>query len=167
MIKFEKFNKLDFERLITWIDSEETMIQFSDPLFSYPLTFEQLEYYVKIDNRLLYKIIDPSINKIIGHAEIHIDNENCNARLRHILIGNKQNRNKGYGKAIMKELIRIAFDDLKLHRLDLGVYKFNKQAVKCFRHCGFKKEGILKENKKVGDTYWSTLNMAIINKQKA
>ena len=167
MIKFEKFNKLDFERLINWIDSEESMIQFSGLIFNFPLTHEQLDKYISGDSRLVYKAMDCDSSEIIGHAELNnIDNKNKCARICRILIGDKQNRNKGYGKSIIKELIRIGFNDLQLHRLDLGVFDFNHQAIKCYKDCGFEIEGLLRDTSKVGNEYWSIYNMSIINKEK-
>ncbi|HEY4787948.1 MAG TPA: GNAT family protein, partial [Bacteroidales bacterium] len=156
MIKLEKFEKSDFDRLINWIDSEESMIQFSGPIFSYPITYEQLDKYICADNRIVYKVKDSDSGDIIGHAELNkIDKKNRSARISRILIGDKRNRNKGYGKAIINELIRIGFNDLQLHRLDLGVFDFNHQAMKCYKDCGFEIEGLLKENSRVGDKYWS------------
>lgn len=164
MIRLEKFGKLDYDRLIAWIESEESMIQFSGPIFNFPITPDQLDKYIDSETRIAYKVIDSFSGEVIGHAELNnIDNKNRNARVCRILIGDKQNRNKGFGKAIIKELVRIGFDDLKLHRLDLGVYDFNQQAIKCYKACGFKIEGLLIENSKVGNNYWSTLNMSIIN----
>lgn len=167
MIRLEKFDKSDFDRMINWIDSEETMIQFSGPIFNYPITHEQLDKYIKADSRLVYKIINTDSGEIIGHAEVNnIDNKNKCARICRILIGDKQNRNKGFGKAIIKELIRIGFSDLQLHRLDLGVFDFNHQAIKCYKDCGFEIEGLLKDTTKMGNEYWSIYNMSIINKDK-
>lgn len=165
MIRLEKFDKNDYDRLINWIDSEESMIQFSGPIFNFPITFEQLDKYINADNRVIYKVINSDTSEIIGHAELNnIDKKNSNARICRILIGDKQNRNKGFGKTIIQELIRIGFEDLKLHRLDLGVYDFNEQAIKCYKDCGLEIEGLFKENSKIGNEYWSTYNMSIINR---
>jgi RimJ/RimL family protein N-acetyltransferase len=167
MIRLEKFDESDFERLINWIDSEESMIQFSGPIFNYPITHEQLDKYIAVDNRLVYKVINTDSGEIVGHAELNnIDNKNKSARICRILIGEKPNRNKGFGKAIIKALIQIGFCDLQLHRLDLGVFDFNQQAIKCYKDCGFEIEGLLKDTTKMGSEYWSIYNMSIINKDK-
>ena len=167
MIRLEKFDKSDFDRLINWIDSEVSMIQFSGPIFIYPITHEQLDKYINADNRLVYKAINTDSGEIIGHAEINnIDNKNKSGRICRILIGDTQNRNKGLGKMIIQELTRIGFSDLQLHRLDLGVFDFNHQAIKCYKDCGFEIEGLLKDTTKMEDKYWSIYNMSIINKDK-
>ena len=164
MIKLEKFEKQDYERLINWIESEEALVVFSGSIFSYPLTKKQLDLYLENKNRLIYKVFDTKTNTIIGHAELsNIDTKHETARICRVLVGDKNVRNKGFGTFIIKDLIRIGFEELKLHRLDLGVYDFNKQAIKCYEKCGFEIEGLLKENIKVGSEYWSTYNMGIIN----
>lgn len=164
MIHLEKFDKTDYDRLIRWIDSEEAMVQFSGPMFSYPITEAQLQAYCNAANRLAFRVVETSTNTVIGHAEINnIDIKNSNARICRILIGDTNKRNKGYGKAIIRQLVSIGFEQLKLHRLDLGVFDFNLSAIKCYQQCGFTIEGLLKDNYKVGDVYWSTYNMSIIN----
>ena len=166
MIRFEKFDTSDYERLIGWIDSEESMIQFSGKEFTYPITKEQLDRYISAGNRLIYKIIATDTNQVIGHAELNnIDHRNKNARISRILIGDVGNRNKGFGKAMIKELIRIGFVDLKLHRIDLGVFDFNTQAIKCYEACGFEIEGKLREISRFGGQYWSVYNMSILNNE--
>ncbi len=166
MIRLEKFEKNDFNRLINWIDSEESMVLFSGPIFDYPITHVQLDEYINTDNRLTFRVVDINSSKIIGHAELNnIDLINKNARISRVLVGDKQDRNKGYGKAIINELVNMGFKELKLHRLDLAVYDFNKQAIKCYVDCGFEIEGLFKDNKKVGNKYWSTYNMSIINQE--
>lgn len=164
MIIFEKFEEKDFDRLIDWISTEEEMIQFSGPVFRFPITHAQLEEYISNENRLAFRIKNLETKSIIGHAELNdIDKLNKSARICRVLIGDPNGRNNGYGKQIIKELIQIGFKDLELHRIDLGVYDFNKQAIKCYKDCGFEIEGLMKENNKVGNEYWSTYNMSILN----
>ncbi len=164
MVVLEKFERKDFERLINWIDSEESMIQFSGPAFDYPITISQLENYIGHDNRLVYRVVDSISNEVIGHAEFNnINKKHRSARISRVLIGDISNRNKGYGKAVIKELVRIGFSDMQLHRIDLGVFEFNHQAIKCYKDCGFEIEGLLRDTSRVGEYYWSIYNMSIIN----
>ncbi|WP_243347792.1 GNAT family N-acetyltransferase [Parabacteroides sp. FAFU027] len=166
MIHLEPFDRQDYDRLISWIASEEEMVQFSGPVFTWPVTHEQLEIYRKTPNRLIYRVVEVESNEVIGHAELnHIDTKNKSARICRILIGEERYRNRGFGKAIVRALIHIGFDDLRLHRLDLGVYDFNQPAIKCYQDCGLEIEGLLRENIRVGNSYWSTYNMSILNKR--
>jgi len=166
MIRFEKFEKSDYERLISWVETEESMIQFSGKEFTFPITKKQLDKYVSASNRLIYKVINIDTSEVIGHAELNnIDNKNRNARICRILIGDLKNRNKGFGKKIINELVRIGFVDLKLHRIDLGVFDFNFQAIKCYETCGFEIEGKYKDISRFNGKYWSVYNMSILNQE--
>jgi len=163
-LRLEKFEVGDLDRLLSWIDSPRTMYLFGGSLFEYPVTSEQLDKYVLAENRLIYKVVEETTLEVIGHAELNlIDFKNRSARICRIIIGDQSSRNKGYGKAIIRSLIHIGFNELKLHRLDLGVYDFNMQAINCYKACGFEIEGLLKENIRVGEEYWSTYNMSLLN----
>ena len=39
-------------------------------------------------------------------------------------------RGQGLGPKIIKKLLKKAFEDLGLHRIELGVFAFNKSAIK-------------------------------------
>ncbi len=58
MIALQKFDKTGYERLIRWIDSEDTLMQFAGPAFTFPLTNEQLEKSLKDKNRFAFKVVD-------------------------------------------------------------------------------------------------------------
>lgn len=165
MIALEKFEKSDYDRFISWIETEEFMVQFSGPVFTFPVTHEQLDAYVNAPNRLVYKVVNKETGEVIGHAELNkIDLINSSARICRILIGKEENRGKGYGMAIINALVDIGFNHFKLHRLELGVYDFNTRAIQCYKKCGFEIEGLFRENIRVGNTYWSTYNMSRLNK---
>lgn len=164
MIKLEYFGKEDFPRLIDWIDSKKLMYLFSADNFEYPLNRKQLKKYLKTKNKRIFKVIDKNTNEIIGHADFsNINLKSKSARICRVLIGNQKHRNKGFGTLVIKELIKIGFEEMKLNRIDLGVYDFNTQAIKCYKKCGFEIEGLLKENTRFENEYWSTYNMSIIN----
>ncbi|WP_439127978.1 GNAT family N-acetyltransferase [Polaribacter sp.] len=168
MITLQPFRESDYERLINWIDSEYLMYVFSATIFRFPITKSQLDEYTQQPNRVIYKVMDTNSNEIIGHAELNnINKRSKSARICRVLVGSKKARNKGYGTLIVNELVRVGFEEMNLHRIDLGVYDFNKNAIKCYQKCGFKIEGLLIENTKIGSKYWSTYNMSIINKNYA
>ena len=89
-----------------------------------------------------------------------------NARICRVLIGDKKYRNKGFGSLITNSLVHIGFTKLNLHRLDLGVYDFNTQAINCYEKCGFKIEGLLRDNMRFDKTIWSSYNMSILNSKE-
>lgn len=162
-IKLESFKKSDFKQLINWINSEEFLIQWSGNAFTFPLDEQQLEKYIESANTLAFKVVDEETSDVIGHISLgQIDNINKSARIGKVLVGNTKMRGRSIGKHMMKAVLHIAFDELKLHRVTLGVYDFNTSAISCYEKIGFVKEGLLRESKRVGETYWNLWEMSML-----
>ena len=163
VIKLESFKKSDFKQLINWINSEEFLIQWSGNAFTFPLDEQQLEKYIESANTLAFKVVDEETSDVIGHISLgQIDNINKSARIGKVLVGNTKMRGRSIGKHMMKAVLHIAFDELKLHRVTLGVYDFNISAISCYEKIGFVKEGLLRESKRVGETYWNLWEMSML-----
>ncbi|HDR8032367.1 TPA: GNAT family N-acetyltransferase [Bacillus cereus] len=163
VIKLESFKKSDFKQLINWINSEEFLIQWSGNAFTFPLDEQQLEKYIESANTLALKVVDEETSDVIGYISLgQIDNINKSARIGKVLVGNTKMRGRSIGKHMMKAVLHIAFDELKLHRVTLGVYDFNTSAISCYEKIGFVKEGLLRESKRVGETYWNLWEMSML-----
>ncbi|HDR4537821.1 TPA: GNAT family N-acetyltransferase [Bacillus cereus] len=163
MIKLEIFKKSDFKQLINWINSEEFLIQWSGNAFTFPLDEQQLDKYIESANTLAFKVVDEETSDAIGHISLgQIDNINKSARIGKVLVGNTKMRGHSIGKHMMKAVLHIAFDELKLHRVNLGVYDFNTSAISCYEKIGFIKEGLLRDSKRVGETYWNLWEMSML-----
>lgn len=163
LIKLEPLKRSDFKQLINWIDSEEFLIQWSGNAFTYPLNDQQLEQYIESTNTLAFKVIDEESKEVIGHISLgQIDNINKSARIGKVLVGDTKMRGRSIGKHMLKAVLHIAFEELKLHRVTLGVYDFNTSAISCYEKIGFVKEGLLRESKKVGETYWNLWEMSML-----
>jgi RimJ/RimL family protein N-acetyltransferase len=64
-------------------------------------------------------------------------------------------------------LLKICFEELELHRVDLGVFEFNKAAICCYQHCGFRIEGTSRESFVIEDEYYSVHNLSILDREYA
>ncbi|PQZ53255.1 GNAT family N-acetyltransferase [Bacillus sp. MYb209] len=168
MIRLKYFTRNDFKQLINWIDSEEFLIQWSGNAFTYPLDEQQLDSYIESTNyenanTLAFKVVDEETKKVIGHISLgQIDYINMSARIGKVLVGDTNMRGRSIGKQMMKAVLNIAFKELKLHRVTLGVFDFNTSAITCYEKIGFAKEGLLREVRKVGDTYWNLWEMSML-----
>jgi len=60
-------------------------------------------------------------------------------------IGNPSQRQKGYGTEAMQLLLRFAFHELNLHRLQLSVFSYNEAAIRLYEKLGFTREGAFRE----------------------
>lgn len=173
MIELKYFEREDFQQLIDWINSPEFLLQWGGPGFDYPLNGTQLEKYIENANKdhtdtLVYKVMDHETGKTIGHISLgKIDRKNKSARIGKVLVGDRNTRGKGIGQQMMKEILNIAFDQLQLHRVSLGVFDFNVSAINCYEKVGFMKEGLLRDSRKNGDEYWSLWEMSILENEWA
>lgn len=171
LIKLEKFEISDVQTLASWIPDKEFLLQWGGPAYTFPLTDEQLRAEIGLmssepPKSLMFtaKIVDT--NEVVGHIQLlGIDLVNMSARIGRVLVGNKNLRNKGIGVKMVNEILHIAFETLKLHRVDLGVFDFNKSAIACYEKAGFKIEGTLRDFRKINDEYWSLINMSILEEE--
>lgn len=171
MITLRYFVPSDFQTLIQWVDSPAFLLQWAGSSFHYPLTEAQLEDYVKDANhenatKLIFSVVHKETNDVIGHISLtKIDQRNKSARIGRVLVGNERYRGQGIGELMIEEILKIAFNELKLHRICLGVFDFNLPAIACYEKAGFKKEGLLRDTCKHGETYWSQWEMCILEEE--
>ena len=72
-----------------------------------------------------------------------IDKENGTAEYAIVL--RRQVQGKGYARFATREILRIAFEELGLHKVYLNVWKENTHAVEFYEHMGFRREGEARE----------------------
>jgi RimJ/RimL family protein N-acetyltransferase len=70
-----------------------------------------------------------------------------------ILFGDEAARGRGYGSEAIRLLTDLAFDTMGLHRLFAYVFSINPRAKRAFEKAGFRSEGMLRQDRRVGDEY--------------
>jgi len=171
LIQLKYFTEEDFDLLHSWIHDFTFLHQWAGHSFTYPLTDEQLYKYLEDANqdgasKLIYKAIDKVSNKVIGHISIgRIDQTNENARIGRVLIGDSNYLGKGIGTEMVRQCARIIFEDLEMNRASLGVFDFNKAAIRSYEKAGFVQEGKLRQARKFGDEYWSLIEMSLLKEE--
>ena len=169
MLELQYFMPGDFEQLIEWIDSEALLVNWCGSLFNYPLTHKSLEWYIQDVNDIeksdafIYKAVNSNTGNTIGHISLGgVSRKNRSARISRVLIGGSADKGKGYCQAMLKAVIKIGFEDLKLHRIDLGVYSFNESALGCYKKAGFTIEGIRRDVLLYKGEWWSLVDLSIL-----
>ena len=62
MIKLKRFAKEHYNDLISWVDNQESLMQFAGPAYFFPLTNEQLDDSLKDINRHAFSVINNDKN---------------------------------------------------------------------------------------------------------
>lgn len=69
---------------------------------------------------------------------------------------------KGYMTEAVKLVVKFAFEDLKLHRIEAGVMPHNTRSMRVLEKAGFKKEGIARKNVNINGAWQDHQVLAII-----
>lgn len=113
------------------------------------------------DDRYFFLIISPE-GRIIGESVINEIDWNLRCANFRIGIYHSAERGQGIGTWATEVTRDFAFEELKLHRLELDVYSFNPRAEKAYVKAGFKREGVLKDAIMDGAKYADDILMAIL-----
>lgn len=159
-IALEEFIPADFTRLISWITTEEQLIQFAGTVFQFPLTKEQLIDYLEQPNRHIFKVIHCDTEEVIGHCEVY-EEDTHSRRLCRILIGDKRFLGKGYGSALVSKLTKWCFSKQEIEIVTLNVFDFNTSAIKCYLKNGFMKGKLNDSPTLVAHERWYSFRMTI------
>jgi RimJ/RimL family protein N-acetyltransferase len=170
MIRLETFKKEDFQQLMDWIDNERLMTNWAGALFSFPLTEDALDWYINDTNDMansdtfVYKAVETNSGQTVGHISLgSISWKNKSARVSRVLVGNTEKRGRGICQGMMDAILKLAFEGLELHKVTLGVYDYNKSAIRCYEKSGFKIEGVMRDSFRYKDSeYWTLIEMGIL-----
>jgi RimJ/RimL family protein N-acetyltransferase len=131
-------------RCVTWFNDREVTYFLGR---EEPLTMEEEvrwfnDYRAKVDEEI-YAI---EVNgDHVGNVGLHnIDRRNRKASIG-IVIGEKASWSKGYGTDAMRTVLRYAFRDLRLHKVNLDVIDYNERAIRVYEKCGFVREGVRRD----------------------
>jgi RimJ/RimL family protein N-acetyltransferase len=112
-----------------------------------------------------FSIITLDNDKLIGTVGLEsIDHLNRTATLG-IFIGDKDYLSKGYGTEAIRLLLDYGFNYMNLHSVKLNLMSFNERALKCYKKCGFKETGKIRENKFINGKYYDTIAMDILENE--
>ncbi len=103
-------------------------------------------------------------DKMVGTVGFNkIDNVNRRAVLG-IMIGDNEDRSKGYGTEAINLLLDFGFNYLNMHNIVLAVFADNARARRCYEKCGFKLVGREEEAIYINGKYLDKLYMQILKK---
>lgn len=115
----------------------------------HPFTLEDEEGWFnrqrQEQNACHFAILTRAEGRVLGNCGLEqIDWTNRRAILG-IFIGDKNYWSKGYGTDATRTLLRFAFEEANLHRVELQVFAFNPRAIRAYEKVGFKLEGVRKQ----------------------
>jgi RimJ/RimL family protein N-acetyltransferase len=166
LINLLKFNDSDCSQLISEIPDARFLLQWAGPKYSYPLDDAQLTETITntIGEKPSYKVfkaIKSDTLETVGHIQLmNIDYDIERCFLGRVLVFKKY-RHKGYGKELVQEAIRIAFEQIGMNEIILGVFDFNTAAIELYKKIGFSKFHFVEGARQFQNESWNLIRMKL------
>ncbi|MCE5259529.1 MAG: GNAT family N-acetyltransferase [Chloroflexi bacterium] len=139
--------KADAPAIARWTaDAEYLRLLDADP--ARPLNEDQVLEWIseipKRKNSFPFALRRKSDQELVGLTEL--DDVNWQHGNAYLSIGlGKPYWDMGFGTEAMELIVRYAFQELNLHRLQLTVFEYNERALAVYRKVGFVEEGRQRE----------------------
>ena len=139
----------DLPSVAQWHQNPEFLRLF-DALPAYPKTEEALTQWLegihKATDAFLFAVRTLDKDELIGYVEL--DGILWTHRVSGVslAIGETKHWGQGYGYEVMQLVLRFAFDELNLHRIQLTVFSYNERAIALYEKLGFQHEGVHREH---------------------
>jgi RimJ/RimL family protein N-acetyltransferase len=110
-----------------------------------------------------YFVSETEWSEVQAYAILRGINENSGAiELKRIVVAVPE---RGLGRRMLKELMRIAFSELGAHRLFLDVYEDNARARHLYESLGFQYEGLMRDAARREDSWCNLCLMSILESE--
>ena len=143
-IYLSPINAEDVEQYVAWLNDPVVTDRTGSVSKVISLDSEK-EWLSKNNTRYQFAIVNNNEDKLIGSCGFNEMDQIHRSGTVGIFIGDKENRGKGYGTETLNLLLKYGFDSLNLHSINLNVFSFNEQAMACYKKCGFKEAGRMRE----------------------
>lgn len=94
-----------------------------------------------------------------GLERVDLRNGSCTLGL---FLGDPSERGRGVGSEAMQLLLGFAFDELRLHRVELEVFEDNERARRVYERLGFVEEGRRRQSLWKGGRWLSPVVMSLL-----
>jgi diamine N-acetyltransferase len=153
----------DVEKIMTWVNDPEVTAYFAT---MGNITKEQEIAYLSTmlaskNDRLFSIFVDDDYAGQCSINQIHWPSQTG----RIFLVLTKKFQGRGLAAKVIAELLRVAFEDLKLNKIWLIVREHNERGRYLYKRCGFETEGLLREEYKVNDNFVNMVRMSILAKE--
>lgn len=167
LVRLRALERTDAEKAHRWMNDAELRELLHG--MRYPVSVEDEERWIEGARSSSFSrvvlAIETEEGVHIGNVELRaVSAEDRRGELG-IVIGDKDYWGKGYGTDAIVTLLRFAFGVMNLHRVWLTTGEDNPRASACYRRCGFREEGRLRQDRYLGGRYWDTIVMGVLREE--
>lgn len=155
-------------RYVEWLNDWE-VTQYLMPGTAVPFSLDDendwFEQQRKEKDSYVFAILALPDLKLIGNCGLHRVDLKNRSGIFGIFIGDKSYWNKGCGTDATRLLLRFAFEELGLNRVELEVYDFNPRAIRAYEKAGFRQDGVHRQGLYRNGEYHDELIMCILHEE--
>lgn len=164
MYRLRELEREDIPIINSWRSDKDLIDKLGAP-FRYineEIDFKWYDNYISNRGNTIRCSILNDKDQIIGLVSLtNMDRFNQTA-IFHIMIGDSSNRAKGVGYYATNEILKHAFLDVNLNRVELSVLESNQRALALYDKVGFRREGIKRKAVYKNGTFVDLVIMAIL-----
>ena len=145
MYKLRELDKKDLSIINQWRNDPKLIRNLEAPFRYINAEVDEKWYNNYInnrDNQVRCAIVSDENDDIIGLVSLTNINHFNQSATFHIMIGDEKNQGRGIGTFAVIEMLKHAFNNLNLQRVELGTIDYNEPAQHIYEKVGFIKEGI-------------------------
>ncbi len=144
LIRLAALQRDHLPRFVEWLNDYEVASYINPDLiapFSIEDENEWFEAQRKSQDSKTFAILTLDSDRLIGNCSLARISWKNRSAVFGILIGDKSCWGKGYGTDATRTMMRYAFEEMGLNRVELWVFANNLRAIRCYEKVGFKHEG--------------------------
>lgn len=162
MIGLRPYKKSDSDIICKWLTDETAFMKWCAGMYRFPLTAQQLnERYEEFcaDEQAWFMTALDDCGKVCGHFVFRkADFENKSIHMGFIIIS-PQMRGQGFGRQMLSQALKYAYEILGMESVTLGVFANNQSALNCYKAVGFTETDTEKECFEFHGEKWDCINM--------
>jgi len=169
-IMLREYQKEDLPFMREWVNNP-AIVKYLADIFLFPHTLVETESFLnaRLENKNPavqgFVIADINTGAYLGQIDFSsIDWKNRKVMFG-IVLGREENLSRGYGSEAIGVLLRFAFREMGLNRVALDVKAGNDRGIACYRKCGFREEGRMRDDYFQDGQYGDTIRMSILRRE--
>lgn len=167
MYRLRELERRDLAEINKWRNDPE-LIRFLGAPFryiNYEVDVQWFENYMKNRDNAVRCAIAGDDDVIIGLVSLVPVNTFNQSAVLHIMIGSSENHNRGCGTFAVNEILKHAFMNMNLNRVELSVLEDNSRARHVYEKAGFIQEGIKRNAVFKGGRFVNMVMYAILREE--
>lgn len=168
-VRLRAIEKEDLPQIVVWLNDPEVKqnldLYLPLSMAQEDIWFEKMLAQPAEEHPLIIEINTPEGWRMVGNTSFsNINWRNRSAEIG-IFIGDKSCWNQGYGRDVMRLMLKHGFTAINLHRVFLRVYEINKRGIRSYEHAGFKHEGCMRDAQFQEGRYVDVLLMSVLSSE--